>query len=390
MSNILIVSESISPTVQMLTEGIELLCAQYRQNSVRTISTVTVKNNDILWSDVIISVRSLSKLDTGIARIVKKYDRFHILMLDDDFLGIDKSYSMMPERLEQLKEILKYTDLILTDNILLAEKYLKLADGKRYALSDTLVRPESIITRDFGADNNSKVKILFYVNDGTCGMFNKYILPIMPSLCDIYADRVSLTLISLKPDLKAYESKMEINYIDHICYADFKKLLAEEKYDIGIAPIDNGGFSQYKYFNKFFEYSKAGIAGIYSNCPPYTFIIKDGYNGVLCGDKPNDWLQALGKLICNEELRKVIVCNAQKQLREEFCEEVILTKLTQQIPELVTYSAPKDVRVQGVMPLKLYHKVFILREYIHFTILHIREEGIFRFIKRAIRYLKRR
>ena len=55
----------------------------------------------------------------------------------------------------------------------------------------------------------------------------------------------------LKPYLDEFKDKIEINYVPHIPYKDFKSFLSKSSFDIGLAPLIDTGFSCYKYFNKY-------------------------------------------------------------------------------------------------------------------------------------------
>ena len=57
--------------------------------------------------------------------------------------------------------------------------------------------------------------------------------------------------------------------------------MKESNFNIGFAPLDNTYFANRKYFNKYIEYTKFGILGMYSNTMPYTLIVKDKENGIL-------------------------------------------------------------------------------------------------------------
>lgn len=393
MKKILLESEEIGPTVIEFSNILKSLERMY-SCQYRILKASKVKNRDICWCDVIISVRSLSSIDYGIARFAKKRGKYHVLLLDDDFLGIASDYGvsgsgMWVKRKEALRKMLDVTDMICSSNHSLGEKYTHIGKVSSYCITNTIVSPESIVSPNKNWDSNRKIKIMYYVNDGTTKMFNEYIMPIMQQLCERYKKKISLTLMALKPDLSAYEKDMDIRYIEHMYFKEFREFVADQHFDIGIAPLDGIGFSRYKYFNKFIEHSIGGMAGIYSKCEPYTFIIKDKVNGILCENTPEAWLEAFELLINNAEVRQNCIINAQNQIRKDFTAEKIVKDLVNDIPELIKYSAPKSKFYYDMFWIKLNYILFCMGEYWYFAVWHLEKDGLIKLIMRVFGYTRK-
>lgn len=84
--------------------------------------------------------------------------------------------------------------------------------------------------------------------------------------------------------------------------------------DIWLAPLQPTLFNRCKSAIKFWEYSAAGGAGVYSDIDPYQAIITHGENGFLA-KTTEDWVTAVTQLITNPSLRQKIAQNAQTQLQ---------------------------------------------------------------------------
>ena len=220
----------------------------------------------------------------------------------------------------------------------MAEKYVKIGDIPKYVLTNTPFYCDSLV---IPKGSNNKIKLVFYVNDGTLTMFELYLLPLISKLCEKYADQIAIYFLSLKPNLKEYEGKIEINYVPHMPFEDFLKYIRNEHFDIGLAPLDEQGFSKYKYFNKYVEYTRAGIAGVYTDCSLYRQVIISEYNGILCDNSPDSWLMAISKLIDDKQLRINIAMNAQKYAKEHFSEDKVVDNLLKNLPEIGNHRAPK-------------------------------------------------
>jgi len=65
----------------------------------------------------------------------------------------------------------------------------------------------------------------------------------------------------------------------------------------GIPLVDHPFNTQGKSDLKFLDYSMMGIATIASDRHPYNLTIKHGKNGLLVGDDPQEWLDAIYLLI---------------------------------------------------------------------------------------------
>lgn len=392
MNNILLIYENYEPTNAELYKLLSL--AEARGDIfLRKCICSQVKAKDIDWCDIILSVRSTSAMEWRLAKYTKKLGKYWILMLDDDFLSLGKSYGRdgqgySKERKTSLRKILKYSDCLLAVNEALAKKYTKIGNIKKYVLTNTPMDYSRMVKPDV---YNDKIKIVFYVNDGTQNMFNNYLKPLIPKLCKEFSERVALYFMSIRPDLKKYEDNLEIHYVPHMSYEDFLSYMANEHFDIGLAPLDEEGFSKYKYFNKYVEYTRAGIAGIYSDCSLYRNVIKSGYNGILCSNSMNSWMQAISQLVNNPQQRKEIAKNAQQYAIEHFSGDRIINKLMNDLNEIGNYKSPniKSSRTK-IFIIKVHYWGFRIRGWLYTIYSCIRSGNTKLLIRRIVsRFFKR-
>ncbi len=91
---------------------------------------------------------------------------------------------------------------------------------------------------------------------------------------------------------------------------EYPRWLADQKWDIGIAPLVDNSFTQCKSSIKWFEYAMYKIPTVASRVYPYFMnldgkkMIQDGVTGFLC--YPNQWEVALEQLIVDKHLRERI------------------------------------------------------------------------------------
>lgn len=340
MSNVLLLYESYEPTNAESLRGLKY-AESINKISLRAIRSCELKKDDFDWCDVVYAVRPTSSLESDLARYAKKKGKYWITLLDDDFLSLGLNYGKDGQGYRTAKKkalinTLRNTQCLAVSNRLLAEKYKKYGKFARIVMLNSAIDCEKMVFHD---KENAKKKIVFYVNDGTKGIFDLCLKPIIPELIKKYQKKVALYFLAVKPDLSQYENSIEIHYIPHMDYEHFLEYLSSGNFDIGLAPLDDSGFAKYKYFNKYIEYTRAGIAGIYSDCSIYRQVVKDGYNGFICANTAEDWMKAIERYVENDCVRRTVAKNAQIYARENFKPENVIEKLLTDIPEMVWYKA---------------------------------------------------
>ena len=104
--------------------------------------------------------------------------------------------------------------------------------------------------------------------------------------------------------------------------------LEMKKIDIGLAPLTNGAWENYKCGFKLINYMAANVPTVASAIGENNFIIQDGVNGYLCKNT-KDWISKIGRLIENPELRRSLALNARRTVEEKYLLEKNERKLEQ-------------------------------------------------------------
>lgn len=97
---------------------------------------------------------------------------------------------------------------------------------------------------------------------------------------------------------------------------EYPTLLAEHGFDIGIAPIIDDEFNQYKSNIKWLEYAMLGVPVVASNLPPYEDIT-DGVDGFLASTE-DEWYEKLEKLITDAVLRREMGQKAKETVIDKY------------------------------------------------------------------------
>lgn len=100
-------------------------------------------------------------------------------------------------------------------------------------------------------------------------------------------------------------------------YANYARVIQSAGIDIGIVPLLDNQFNRCKSNIKWLEYSACGIAGIYSNLPPYSAVVH-GKTGLLVANTSEAWFNALDDLISNPDKRKEIAIQARQEVMTNY------------------------------------------------------------------------
>jgi hypothetical protein len=82
-------------------------------------------------------------------------------------------------------------------------------------------------------------------------------------------------------------------------------------HDIGLAPLLDSRFNRGRAHTKFFEITRLGAAGLYSNVSPYVGFVRAGVDGVLLDNTPGAWSDAILELAGSPRRRHDLVAHAR-------------------------------------------------------------------------------
>lgn len=105
-------------------------------------------------------------------------------------------------------------------------------------------------------------------------------------------------------------------------FRDYPKVLSQQKWDIGIAPLIDTAFTRSKSHIKWMEYAAYKIPCVASRVYPYFMPIEgrdtivDGETGYLC--RPPEWEQALERLVIDKSLRERIGQQAYDAIKRDW------------------------------------------------------------------------
>lgn len=334
MTNILFETYCDLPTYQLTLKGYQALSEEL-PIKVRAKYSRYIKKEDFVWCDILYIVRGDNPASKYLAKKAKAFGKKVLVGLDDDLLEYTSAQHPWVEhrRKASLRYILSVSDVMITTNKYLAEKY-KLLYGVKYALTDTVVNS---IDFDSETDVGKTVNIIYAANAGHKIFFDKFITPILTKFAHKYKGSLSLTAIG--PDLDFEQLPVPTLKLGPLPFAEYQSFMSTHHFDIGLAPLFDNDVCRSKYFNKYLEYSIHNICGVYSNVPPYSYVIQNNVNGLLVDNSPEEWYNALCTLMDDAQLRRSCICNSRNHIIARFSSTAVANRLIEQIPYMTSFKA---------------------------------------------------
>lgn len=296
--------------------------------SIRSIEALTVDSTDLNWADSVLIIRGADFLLSKILSSAKKVGKRCLLYIDDDLLSL---YEPGSRFYKYLMICLKSTDILWVSNKNVLEKYSKLVPKDARCVETIVLDPWNDI-HDYVPEKD-KIKLIFAGSPSHEPIVKKYIYPAIkkvytnhPNIEVLFVGYSGTSLDGLDPYIRTTK------WFDDA--EEYRDYVVEEKPQIGLAIIEDTPFGRCKFYNKFIEYTKLGIFGIYSNCEPYTFVIHNMENGLLVENDIDSWVEAINFSIENPILRKKCIYKAQDLLSNSFSTCSIISQIRELIPEL--------------------------------------------------------
>lgn len=134
-------------------------------------------------------------------------------------------------------------------------------------------------------------------------------------LANSYGAMINFLFYGIEPPA-GLEELTQVTYqpVQTFNYEKFVSYMSQIQVDLAIAPLCDNKFNRSKSAIKYFEYSAMGIPGVYADLPPYSVVVREGYNGLLA-QTPDQWYEKLRLLIDDGNLRQLITQKAQESIK---------------------------------------------------------------------------
>lgn len=350
--NVLVVSTTFIPSVLLCGHcQLEYLEKQGKINYKFSISHFINKRN-VDWADIIIFLRSDSDIDAYVSKIAKRAGKKLIYVMDDDLLNVpaylsSAPYYLLPSTQHNIRTIMSNCDTFLSPSPVLLEKY-----GKNFKYAFPIAEPS--LNRIGKKEKNDKVKIGFAGSIDRAQDLNEILEDAITQIVNKYNDSIEIEIMGAKPDFVDKLGLKHLPYQDG--YDAYTAYMAKCNWDIGLAPMPETEFHRCKYFNKYVEYASFGIAGIYTDCEPYIYGIRDHENGLLVKNTTKDWVDGISELIENEKLRKAISDMCLKEANEIYALDILSDDYFEKITHEYNKAPQSNVPALGPAKFIIFFK----------------------------------
>lgn len=135
------------------------------------------------------------------------------------------------------------------------------------------------------------------------------IFPALQTLEEEFGDDVEFEFFGCVPQM-GHKLKQIRVWKFNPDYERFLDDLSEREWTVGLAPLRPTRFNEAKSNSKFREFAAIGVPAVYSDLKPYRECVDHWKNGLLCGWKPENWVDTVKEVIQNAE-RWMMVNKAQ-------------------------------------------------------------------------------
>lgn len=379
MTKILALYDQWNTTIEVNLSSLTSILNDGR-HEVKMVESRRVAAEDLNWCNACYAIRPASIYMVRIMKAIRIAGKLFVSTYDDDFLELPIGST---ERWKEkfVKQCLKDSDVVVTCNPLILKKYQKIAPKPNYIIIDAHVLEEDIKPVPIVGD---KVRIVYAAGRDHTELFDQYIKPTLNEVYERFGNRLSLTLMGVEPRLDSLANTQWIELIPSKPLEMYNEYMAGHDFDIGLSPLPDLPFCNRKYFNKYIEYSKNGILGLYSHCLPYTLVVEDGRNGVLVDNSIDCWKKSIICAIDNISEMKKMAKTAQQNLKESFSIEAVRKVWHDGIENKI--ASTNDVHIVTYHHTRIQEFIYELLSTVHRVFVHVKSEGLSMTMRRIIKH----
>lgn len=338
LPRVLLIYRTMIPSVRLCGHvQMQALCEkkkiEYRYSSIRNLA-----KQDLSWPDIVLLGRLDTRAESYVVRRLKKMGKYLIYILDDDLLNVPAGISSAAhygtrEVKEQIGWIISQSEAILSPSPLILEKYA-LDHTQRILIEEPAIDP--IPFRKHAPDE--PVTIGFAGSVDRISDVEGVLEEALKRIQTEYGERVRFSFFGAIPSFAQSLEAHVIPYQDS--YEEYRRMLNDAHWDIGLAPMIDSAFHRFKHYNKFCEYAAAGIVGVFSRNEPYIRLENTIGIGLFCENTVQSWHDAIARLLDNPQERDRLREQACQYAHEYLSPERIAKDFMLANAEVFAYRAP--------------------------------------------------
>lgn len=266
-----------------------------------------------------------------LVKTVKARGTTLIYTLDDNLLdiGLDEEESLIPETiLRATRHFIQEAHGVIVSTPALKER-LKSINSNIIVIPNAL--DEQLFLTELENASNSKNQhknqtnnapiVIGYMGTKSHGADLQMLIEPLKRIFNKYGNKVQFEIIGICNDSRLISalSPANVRILDPGHADQYDQFVhwfrSSAQWDIGLAPLTNRSFNNYKSDIKFLDYGILGIPGIFSDVGPYPNTVDHEKNGILVENSSQCWFEAISRMIDDEELRRRLGTNAASYVK---------------------------------------------------------------------------
>lgn len=114
---------------------------------------------------------------------------------------------------------------------------------------------------------------------------------------------------------KLYRDLPGATILHPMSWSNYLRYTRAVKRDIALAPLLPDAFNKGRGPTKFFDYTRMGAVGIYTNVDPYRDFVRHEIDGILLPNEPGEWISAVDALVHDPGRRQAMAMAAAERVR---------------------------------------------------------------------------
>lgn len=143
----------------------------------------------------------------------------------------------------------------------------------------------------------------------------EWLLPMIRAVQE-RCDDIHFELFGGRDVARRFAAVPRVSVLHPMSWSNYLAYTAGHACDIALAPLLPGAFNAARGPTKFYDYTRMGAAGLYSDMAPYRGFVRDGVDGVLLGNDAAQWVEAILLLARDGERRQTLATAARQRVRD--------------------------------------------------------------------------
>lgn len=309
---------------------------------LRTGSSVSPSTRDVAWADSLVLVRGASPAERRLLIESRRLGKRVATYLDDDLERVPGTarsgyFFTSDEVRRNVAFIVAQADDVLVCSDRLGEELLR--RHGRPALRILQPRPVRLAGETAPRPHDQPLRIGFLGSVDHAPYIDELLGDVLRQVKLEHGRSVDFVFCGADPVVAADVGARRFGFEPD--FETWRRRALDLRVAIGLAPLPDGDFQRFKYWNKYLEYGSLGIAGVYSDVAPHADVVRDGATGILCANEPAAWQEALDRLLAEPALRRRIGHAAYLDVEARFAAGALVPHWKTTLGALLAHRAPE-------------------------------------------------